>query len=328
MRATVLLAVAALAMPIMGCGASAQTQTHRTVTSARVVLDPLMRRFMVRDPSTFVDVEYTDTGSPSAIELRSAASGKVVKVLEGPRSVDYQDGALSADGRYLYVARAPGWIDRITLATRSTHRVARGQNPAISPDGRLLAYNTGRLDSTPVVRDLGTGVARTIDLGGHSPGPDDSITWLGDSSTLVLAPQPTPRNCGNVQTSVTCLIIVDLAAGGPQAAHRLVIPGQPGAAFIHVAGVDTKASMLLLAREFPGGHSTLTRVKVSDAGASVVNNIPLGERQPVAFSPTGRRIIYQTDTPRALWSASIGRHHLTHGHRLTGPGFWGATGAW
>jgi hypothetical protein len=283
-----------------------------------------------------MDVEYTDLGSPRVVQLRSATTGQVVEVLE-EHDPDYQGGALTLDGRYAYVARSTGWIDQIATATRAQQRLVRGQNPAVSPNGRFLAYNTGRSGETPVVRDLLTGVTRAIDLGRLRAGPDDSITWLGGSATLVLAPQPTfinsaavtrpLGNCGDSQRLATCLIVVEHATSRRPAAHRVALPGPPGVT-IKVAGVDSHANMLLLARGFPGGYSTLTRVVIRPAGARVIRTLSLGRRTPVAFSPTGQRIIYQTDTPRALWSATVGEQHLAHAHRLTAAGFWGAAGVW
>lgn len=179
MRTVVLTATAALATQLFGCGSATQTHPVRSLPTAHLATDAVMRRLVVRDPPTFLDVEYTDTGSPRAIDLRSPVHGKVVKMLAGPAPVDYQGGAMSLDGRYAYVARSAGRIDRITLAYGATQRVAEGQNPAISPDGRLLAYNTGRHGSTPTILALSTGVTRAVDLAGLGAGPDDSITWLG-----------------------------------------------------------------------------------------------------------------------------------------------------
>jgi len=106
--------------------------------------------------------------------------------------------AASRDGKYLYYARRVGdlsfdepvpWtIVRRDLATgaeatvvgNSGGREAGGETffrPAISPDGRLLAYATRRMDRTSLrVRDLATGVDR--DLGPATLDLMNGAAWL------------------------------------------------------------------------------------------------------------------------------------------------------
>jgi hypothetical protein len=76
-------------------------------------------------------------------------------------------------------------------------------------------------------------------------GPQDdllngSITWLADSSRIVVLPGEVgndlmggttpvspPGSCSAIPNSHTCLIVANVAPDGPLTAERVVVPGLP-----------------------------------------------------------------------------------------------------
>ena len=116
------------------------------------------------DPRLAAIVGSPSNGSSSQIELISPESGRAAKIVAGGTSNGL---ALSPDSKDLYVVRAAGRaieIQRISIATGKTSVVAHGVSPAISPDGRYLAYATGGRFTKVAVRNLSTGRVRMIEL--------------------------------------------------------------------------------------------------------------------------------------------------------------------
>ena len=99
------------------------------------------------------------TGGNLEIGITSAAGGPVETVSSHPR-VDIQP-AWSRDGKSLFFvsARSGGFrIFKHDLTTRVDTAVTNGIQPAVSPDGKLLAYEQGGLR----VLDLATGESRLV----------------------------------------------------------------------------------------------------------------------------------------------------------------------
>src|SRR5215470_4635195 len=88
-----------------------------------------------------VAVEVISHGSHSRLELISPKTGRVAKVVA---HVGTGNGfALSPDSKSLYVVGPVGGtieIRRVSVATGKISFVADGAYPAVSPDGRYLAY--------------------------------------------------------------------------------------------------------------------------------------------------------------------------------------------
>jgi hypothetical protein len=145
---------------------------------------------------------------------------KVVRTFGG--SLTNNGLAVSPDRRYVYltlIGRRSLLIEQVAVATGRRQAIAEGEQPAVSPDGRLLAYATGRGQAGMVeLRTLSTGATTTIDirslLGPSTELLDGSLTWLDDGTDLVAIPQRVPiaatatpapaatRYCTNARTRV------------------------------------------------------------------------------------------------------------------------------
>jgi hypothetical protein len=107
-------------------------------------------------------------GSQQQVTLLSPLTGRIVRrVTFFGGSLTGNGMALSPDSRFVYVTLSgPGQIhiDRISVATGHRSFVADGAQPAVSPDGRYLAYATGRQFTGIAVRDLLSGRTTMITL--------------------------------------------------------------------------------------------------------------------------------------------------------------------
>jgi TolB protein len=95
----------------------------------------------------------------------------------------------SADGRWIVFGRE-GALFRIPAAGGAAHRVGKGlgnaQNPAYSPDGKLIAYDYRRpgysIREIYVMRADGTGIRRLTHVGAVSSFP----TWSPDGKRIAF----------------------------------------------------------------------------------------------------------------------------------------------
>jgi sugar lactone lactonase YvrE len=102
--------------------------------------------------------------------------------------------ALARDRRTAYVAvlrshAAPALLD-VTLASGASRTIASGISPAVSPDGRRLAYLATEwrgywLSTGLAVRDLATGATRTFPLpaGAYTRSP---LNWSPDGKAIAV----------------------------------------------------------------------------------------------------------------------------------------------
>jgi hypothetical protein len=147
------------------------------------------------DPPAFAGVLQSRAGARQWIKLFSPVTERVVcSVAVGGSGNGF---ALSPDSRFVYVVgpvRGHIRIERISVATGHGSFVADGAQPAVSPDGRYLAYATGRLFTRLAIRDLRTGATRVVNLAsliGSDPGLlNGQVTWLGSSAQIVAMPMP------------------------------------------------------------------------------------------------------------------------------------------
>jgi hypothetical protein len=82
-------------------------------------------------------------------------------------------------------------LEQVSVSTHTRRFIARGEQPSVSPDGRLLAYASGEDHSaTVVIRDRASGRRRSVNvgrlLGSHSDVLNASLAWLGDGTRLVV----------------------------------------------------------------------------------------------------------------------------------------------
>jgi len=348
MRLIRVFGLVALAVTLAACGVG-QTLPATTQTGAPVTPQ---QRLPVTDPPSFAFVNMGATGLSWTVELRSPTTGQVVKVLATfGQSFTNNGFAMSPDGKYVYVTligRSSLLMERISVTTRKRTFVAYGDQPAISSNGRFLAYEAGNSGDL-AVRDLSSGQVRRIDLSALlGPSTDllnATVTWLGDGSEIVILPgaegiagtggttttttQPSPKgSCSAVAPTSTCLIVVHVIAKGQTlTARRLVLPVFFSGFVTTMAGDAAFSRSLLFASL--GAHQTLVnRVDFLGSGAQVVRLLTLPTVFPVAFDPAGKRFLYLVGhTPPALWIAGFTARHLVHTHRLIADARLGAA-AW
>jgi hypothetical protein len=282
---------------------------------------------------------------PGGLSLLSPVTGKVVSPLA---RLGISNGmALAPDGRHLYVTSLLGRqlvIRSVATATRQEVRVAHGAQPAVSPDSRDLAYVADAPAFTTVaVRDLATGVTRSIDLS-RLIGPGASmlagqLAWTGNQ--VIALPQPDAvgtsypapvaghrAGCGQEDSPHgLCLLVVSTGAGKLQA-RRVFVPwtalrlrrGEIGS--IKISGLVTGQRTLLLATWFTRSP-VLAAVEVGAGKVSTRAVRPLrlpSAAQVVAIAPAGDRLLYLTsETPHAmpaLWITPVRKGAVTAGRRL------------
>jgi hypothetical protein len=333
------LAAAMLMGPILpGCGVG-QAPGRPAVLGARA----RPSSWHPTDPRVIALSGSSGTGVAESIRLISARTGRLVKVIA---RVGTGNGfALSPDAKSVYVVgvhRNLIVIRRISVATGTITFVADGAYPAVSPDGRYLAYATGRQYSATsfsslAIRDLRTGRVRLISLarliGAKSSllngGP---VTWLGDGTQIVAVPQPdavaTSGSVNNAVASRTattpcgqqtsprglCAIVVDVSAHG-LSAHRVFIHPRSTTSATVISG-DLAAPHSLLIANWPSVAIDRVNLGGTDVVLRQIARLPKGVL-PVAFAPLGDRVLYLVGhTPPALWVATIRDGRLVNRHLL------------
>lgn len=166
------------------------------------------------------------------IEVLSSRTGRLIRTLA--TNVALFHGlptlAVSATGVvYFDDTRGDGneWVFAVPLAGGPVTAVAEGRAPAISPDGRLLAYvtftdRTGRPEAI-VVRDLAAGTQKTWAFSSHLP-DIFSLSWSPDGRFLAFTGITEAKN-GTVTVPVAD--ILDTRSAGPLDRAR-PIPLGPG----------------------------------------------------------------------------------------------------
>ena len=274
-------------------------------------------------------------GSASRIELVSARTGRVAKVVAGGGTGN--GFALSPDAKDVYVVGSAGnalEVRRISVATGKLSVVAQGACPAVSPDGRYLAYATGGGFSKVAVRDLRSGHVRVVDLrsllgNGGNLLNQGQVTWLGDGNELIVVPGITASEEAATFTANTVagtagvdkvapgrksLIVVKLRPDG-LAVRKIVVPDPYQDPFLLVSGDLSQQRAVLIAKMGYAASGTITRVSLRGDGykARVVAKLPRG-LMPITIAPHGDRILYLVG--HSLWVAAISGGSLTGKHRL------------
>ena len=287
------------------------------------------------DPTLAAVVGSSSNGSSSQIKLISPQTGRVAKVVAGGTSNGL---AISADAKSVYVVRAAGHviqIRQISVATGKISVVAHGACPAVSPDGRYLAYATGGRFSKVAVRDLNTGRVRMIELASLL-GNDGNllnqgqVTWLGDGNELIVVPgisaseaaADVTAGAGTVASAQQPpgrqnLIVIRLRPDG-LTARQIVVPDPYQQPFPVVSGDMSQKRAVLIASVGYAGAGTISRVSLHGKGyqAQVIAKLPRGAT-PIGFAPGGDRVLYLVGhRPPQLYVAAITDGRLSGKQRL------------
>lgn len=168
------------------------------------------------------------------IEVLSSRTGRLIRTLA--TDVGLYQGlptlAVSAAGVVYFDDALEGseWVRSVPLAGGPVMTLGNGASPAISPNGRMLAYVTGPACSLPcpakpetiVVRDLTAGTAKNWAF--TSALPDiTSLSWSPDSRYLAFAGTTVTKN-GTVM--VRSAQVLDTRAGGTLDRARQIPLGQ------------------------------------------------------------------------------------------------------
>jgi hypothetical protein len=284
----------------------------------------------VADPQNFVLIDASD----SHVQLHSATTGALVKDLGAVGGLTSNGLVLSPDGGYLYVTvdRPPATvIERINATNGQVERIGDGEQPAISTDGRYLAYGGGAGDGTLYVRDLRSGEVRSINMAKLLGNQDDllntSITWLAEGSRIVIlpggvgndlmggtTPPPMPGSCSAIPISDTCLIVANFAPDHPLTAERVVVRGLRVPDLL--SGDDLAHSVLAASDRT---HTTIIdRIEVSGDSAAYVRMCSLSPGLSLAFDPRGTELLYLAGhSPISLWRVGLmDCGVVSHTHKL------------
>ena len=264
------------------------------------------------------------------LQIRSAATGRLIRTLgEHAGSI-----SLTSDGRSIFYEASSGHldpfgIDRVSTRGGKPTLVASGEDPAVSPDGRELAYASGSGDGI-VVENLARHSTRTINLTSlvgprasfsNTPGV---VIWLSethlvaippaDGNALMTTPTTTapapPGSCtAYYDANKQCAIVIDLDAPDPAHVVTLSLPRQFA---ITAAGTGAKPDTLLVGGL--GRGFNVARFSLTDTNAVLTGTVKiLGQPLVVGFSPTGRQVLYlRNHGPVQLWMGELHSGSLWH----------------
>ncbi|MDQ6804018.1 MAG: hypothetical protein M3065_03405 [Actinomycetota bacterium] len=311
----------------------------------------LSAQLTVLVPRSFVWVGPFGAGGRQVVELRSPVTGRVRTVLGTFGQSFTNNGlALSPDGRDVYVTLIPQrkrWtnllLERIAVSDKKRTLIARGEQPAVSPDSQLLAYTAGgRAGSQSVaVRDLASGTTRSINIAGLIGSGGDplgaSVTWLADGSNVAVVPagvayavsgashaSKRPVAPCHAPVGSSCLVIVHVTpAGQALTARRFILPGVHG---IQTLSGDAAApGSLLLAADDAKNNAVIDKITPAGSTIRVQQLLSIPRGLAITFDPAGRHLLYLTNTiplPNTdittvtLWNATIASGHLIDRERL------------
>lgn len=273
------------------------------------------------------------------IQVLSSRTGRVVRTLASNVGL-YQripTIAVSPAGVVYYdTARGPEqWIESTPLAGGPVTAIGPGDMPAISPDGRLLAYlawtvqiyppGTPARDMKPpvpaaiVVRNLATGAVRRWAFTSDVPAIT-GLSWSPDNRFLAYTSQSW---ASGLQPSPDTTQLLDTRAGGTLTSARR-IPLAPGLAW---AGFLTPQAGLAVT-PYPaaqGRQQTLVAVATRTGrilgrliglprqGLATANAFD-GTEGTITADPTGRYLLIATNGPHGhgeILRWAIGERHLT-----------------
>ena len=280
-------------------------------------------------PPVFAAVDM-GANSGARAELRSVTTGAVLSTLGdlGP-SWTNNGFAFSPDGRYVYFTLIPKStrlsslsLEQVAVATHQRRFIAFGEQPSVSPDGRLLAYVSGEdRSATIVVRDTASGRRRSTNLarllGSQSDMLNASTAWLGDGAQLAVieaccpiavskASAPAgPRSTRGSPGDQLHLIVVSVPRHGSLRARRVVLPG--ASQMPESVGADpTRPNALLVSWLIGHDRAAVDRLTIGASRATLARVLAIAHALVVAFDPSGRQLLYLLGhSPPALWTATV-----------------------
>jgi hypothetical protein len=300
-----------------------------------------------QSPSAPAPARFADSGGPqpdTLIQLRSARTGRVLRTIARYGHNFTNNGiAYSPDGRYVYITLGPSErspdlrIERIAIATGAQRMIAHGWEPALSPDGRELAYfSFAHRSQTVLVMNLVTGRTLRLDLK-RQLGADQVLSeappaWFGGGLGFVMASGPPPvANVGVTGPGTAhagqapvrfSLITVTVSAAG---LHADVIP-EPQQATHDLAPVSAgPGDRTVMATGLAAGTAAaIGEITFSPTGPRRCQLVTIPNALVLGFDPTGLRVIFlEGHNPPVPIEATIVGDRLEREHRLAG---WG-TGA-
>lgn len=327
--AAAMLVVAVLASGLM---------IARNVIHARASGNPAGFRRVPADPDEIAVIGASSTELGNSIKLISVTTGRVIQTVSQP--TDSNGLALSPDGKSLFVVAPRLKLRQISLTTGKSSYLAAGAYPAVSPDGRYVAYATGGGFTQVAIRNLGTGATRSVSLTsligvGSSLLNQGGLTWLGDGRTLVAVAEPDPiaavarvwanpgwsdqltvsrhATCGQQDAKLGLCVVVIQVAHARLAAHPIYVTGLAASAPVALLSGDLAARQAFFIAQTTMPVTVVSRVSLGRRHATVSKLVPLpAEALAVAMAPAGDRVLYLTTSePAKLDVATVSADRLT-----------------
>jgi hypothetical protein len=328
-RVVIAVAVAAaVALALAGCGVTNHSSVRRAHFAPMGTADPPAPH----TPSVFAAVG-------TELELRSAKTGRVTKLLRRLGESWTNNGlAFAHNGRYVYFTLIPKrfgrgdpslLLEQTSVRGRKQRLLARGEQPALSPDGALLAYVSGGGRSARIsIRDLASGKTRSVNvwrLLGKNDILNASLAWLDDGTRLVVFEEccfeslavATVRPMGSHSSSEPSggdtfhLIVVSVPGKGELTARSIDPPG--GMQMPESVGADSTRPDSLLTATYSGrgDEAVVDRLAIGRSRATLTRLLTIARAQVLGFDPSGRRPLYIVGhRPPNLWTATLENRYL------------------
>jgi hypothetical protein len=291
-------------------------------STAKSSADP--RPLLRPAPAQFASADQI--GSRWRLDIRSATTGLVLKRLIS-FGLNFTNNGPHGKGAGLL-------IERIAVANHVRRFVARGDQPSLSPNGRLLAYLSFTGPPRLSVQNLRTGSVRSIRLAGLI-GPNEvpaetPAAWVRDGTALALAVTRRPvavsgsqAHASGSRTSASQadqapakLLVVNVGPPAePLEAHVVLVHGLRGVGLGVASDGRTRNSVLV--QRLVGDTELIYGVSVASASATGHQLAHIRSGLILAFDPGGRRLLYlKGHTPPALSRGTIRDGRIVHPTRL------------